>query len=148
VCYAWAVHDFTPAHALIGGALIATSLAIMLITTGRIGGLSGIFAGFVVPRAGDWAWRAWFIAGALVVGVAFQNARPETFDAGARVPLWLVALSGALVGFGVRAGNGCTSGHGLCGMSRWSKRSIIATMTFFAVGVATATLSGTLLRAS
>ncbi len=142
------MHDFSPGHALIGGALIATSLAIMLITTGRIGGLSGIFAGFIVPKRGDWAWRAWFIAGALAVGFAFQIARPETYDAGARVPLWLVAVSGALVGFGVRAGNGCTSGHGLCGMSRMSKRSIIATLTFFAVGVATATISGTVLRAS
>lgn len=148
MCYACAVHDFTPVHALVGGALIATSLAIMLITTGRIAGLSGIFAGFVMPKAGDWGWRAWFIAGALIVGAAFQIARPETFDAGARVPLWLVAMSGVLVGLGVRAGNGCTSGHGLCGMSRMSKRSIVATMTFFAVGVVTATISGTLLRAS
>ena len=148
MCYAWSVHDFTPVQALIGGALIATSLAIMLITTGRIAGLSGIFAGFVAPNRGDWAWRAWFIVGALAVGVAFQIARPETFDAGARVPLWLVGLSGAMVGLGVRTSNGCTSGHGLCGMSRLSKRSILATMTFFAIGVVTATLTGTLLRAS
>jgi uncharacterized membrane protein YedE/YeeE len=68
------------------------------------------------------------------------------FDTGARVPLPLIALSGAMVGFGTRLGNGCTSGHGLCGMSRLSKRSIIATMAFFAVGVATATIVGTILR--
>lgn len=140
------MHDFTPAQSLIGGVLIATSLAIMLIATGRIAGLSGIFAGFLAPKAGDWTWRAWFIAGALVVAAAFQIARPETFDAGARVPLWLVGLSGVLVGLGVRASNGCTSGHGLCGMSRFSKRSVIATLTFFAIGVATATITGTLLR--
>lgn len=142
------MHDFTPAQALIGGVLIATSLAVMLITTGRIAGLSGIFAGFLAPKTGDWTWRAWFIAGALVVGAAFQIARPETFDAGARVPLWMVGLSGALVGLGVRASNGCTSGHGLCGMSRFSKRSVIATLTFFAIGVATATITGVLSRSS
>jgi hypothetical protein len=142
------MHDFTPVQALVGGALIATSLAIMLITTGRIAGLSGIFAGFIAGRRGDWAWRAWFIAGMLIVGIGFAIVRPQTFDHDARIPLWAVALSGAVVGLGTRASNGCTSGHGLCGMSRLSKRSIIATCVFFAFGVATATLSGVLLRAS
>ncbi|HUS32221.1 MAG TPA: YeeE/YedE thiosulfate transporter family protein [Kofleriaceae bacterium] len=142
------MHDFTPVHALVGGALIATSLAIMLIGTGRIAGLSGIFAGFVRGARGDWAWRAWFLAGMLAVGVAFRIARPETYDYAARVPLWAVALSGVLVGVGTRASNGCTSGHGLCGISRFSKRSIIATMVFFGVGVATATLVGHFVRAA
>jgi uncharacterized protein len=142
------MHDFTPVQALVGGALIATSLAIMLIATGRIAGLSGIFAGFLAGSRGDWAWRAWFIAGMLIVGVAFELARPETFDSGARIPLWLVAVSGMIVGIGTRLSNGCTSGHGLCGMSRLSKRSIVATLVFFATGVATATISGMLLRSS
>jgi uncharacterized membrane protein YedE/YeeE len=142
------VHDFTPIHAVVGGALIALSLAIMLVTTGRIAGLSGVFAGFVAGTRGDGAWRAWFIAGMLLVGVAFAVVEPSTFDAGARIPLWGVAIAGVLVGVGTRMSNGCTSGHGLCGMSRVSKRSIIATMTFFAVGVATATITGALLRAS
>jgi uncharacterized membrane protein YedE/YeeE len=142
------VHDFTPIQALVGGALISTALALMLILTGRIAGLSGIFAGFIAGKAGDWTWRASFIAGMLVVGAAFAIARPETFDHGARVPLWLVAVSGALVGLGTRASNGCTSGHGLCGMSRLSLRSVVATMTFFAVGVATATITGMVLRSS
>ena len=142
------MHHFTPVSALVGGALIATSLAIMLIATGRIAGLSGIFAGFLAGRRGDWAWRAWFIAGMMIVSVAFQLARPQTFDHTARIPLWLVAASGLIVGLGTRASNGCTSGHGLCGMSRLSKRSVVATMVFFAVGVATATISGTILRAS
>lgn len=142
------MHDFTPVHALVGGALIAISLAIMLIGTGRIAGLSGIFAGLLRGATGDWAWRAWFVAGMLAVGVAFRIARPETFDHAARVPLWAVAVSGVLVGLGTRVSNGCTSGHGLCGMSRLSKRSIIATFTFMAVGVATATLVGHLLRST
>ena len=140
------MHAFTPVQSVIGGALIAISLAIMLLATGRIAGLSGIFAGFLAANRGNWAWRGYFIAGMLIVGAAFELARPETFDAGSRMPLWLVAIAGAIVGFGTRASNGCTSGHGLCGISRFSKRSIIATLVFFVVGVATATISGMILR--
>lgn len=140
------MHDFTPISALLGGALIATSLAVMLIATGRIAGLSGIFAGVLRGAPGDWAWRAWFLVGMFAVGAVFRIVEPSTFDYAARVPMWLVVISGVLVGLGTRASNGCTSGHGLCGMSRFSKRSIIATMTFFAVGVGVATLIGALLR--
>ena len=140
--------NFTPISALVGGTLIATSLAIMLITTGRIAGLSGILAGFLRGTPGDWAWRAYFLAGMFAVGIIFRIAEPSTYDYAARVPLWLVAISGVLVGVGVRASNGCTSGHGLCGMSRLSKRSIIATLTFMATGVATATIIGTILRSA
>jgi hypothetical protein len=138
------VHDFTPIRALVGGSLIALSLAIMLLATGRIAGLSGTFAGFLRGGRGDWAWRAWFVGGMLATGLIFKLAQPDMFDHGARVPLWAVAISGTLVGIGTRMSNGCTSGHGLCGTSRLSKRSVIATITFFAVGVATATLVGRL----
>ena len=138
------MHDFTPVHAVVGGALIALSLAFMLVATGRIAGLSGVVAGLLVP--GDRAWRAWFVAGMLGVGAAFELAAPHTFDTTARVPLPLVALAGVLVGVGTRLGNGCTSGHGLCGISRLSKRSILATCVFFGVGVATATITGMVLR--
>lgn len=141
------MNDFTPVSALVGGALIATSLALVLITTGRIAGLSGIFAGFLRVSAG-WSWRAYFIIGMFAAGIVFKLVEPSTFDSGARIPLWLVAVSGVLVGVGTRASNGCTSGHGLCGMSRLSKRSLVATITFFAVGVGTATLVGTILRSS
>lgn len=140
------MNNFTPISALVGGALIATSLAVMLFACGRIAGLSGLFAGVLRSVPGDWAWRAWFLVGMFAVGAVFRIAEPATFDYGARVPTWLVAISGVLVGVGTRASNGCTSGHGLCGMSRVSKRSIIATMTFFAVGVAVATLIGSLIR--
>ncbi len=133
--------------ALAGGVLIALSLAIMLVATGRIAGLSGVLAGCLGGApAGDRSWRLWFVAGMLVVGGVFQLVAPSTFDAGARVPLWLVAVSGVLVGVGTRLGNGCTSGHGLCGTSRLSKRSIVATLTFMAVGMATATITGFLVR--
>lgn len=138
------MHDFTPIRGLVGGAVIALSLAIMLIATGRITGLSGMFAGFVRGVRGDWAWRAWFVAGMLAVGTVFALAAPATYDHDIRIPLPLVAVAGALVGLGTRAGNGCTSGHGLCGVSRFAKRSILATVVFFAFGVATATLVGAL----
>ena len=136
------MHDFTPISAAIGGLLIASSLALMLIGTGRIAGLSGVFAGILRAKLD---WRLWFVVGMFAAGALFRVTRPETFDYGARVPLWAVAVSGVLVGIGTRTSNGCTSGHGLCGMSRFSKRSIIATMVFFGVGVITATTIGRLL---
>jgi uncharacterized protein len=138
------MHDFTPLHGLIGGALIASSFAIMLLFTGRIAGLSGVLAGALRGGTRDGAWRSYFLAGMLIVGAVFELASPSTFDATTRVPLPLVALAGVLVGFGTRACNGCTSGHGLCGTSRPSKRSIVATITFFGIGVATATITGAL----
>lgn len=138
------MHDLQPLHGLAGGALIALSLAVMLIATGRLAGLSGVIGGLVAEP--DRAWRAWFVAGMLAAGAIFELARPATFDTGSRVPLPVVAIAGVLVGFGTRLCNGCTSGHGLCGMSRLSRRSIIATLTFFGVGVVTATLAGAVLR--
>ena len=140
------MHDFTPLSAVAGGLLIATALAIVLITTGRIAGLSGVFAGCLRGTAGDRAWRVWFIAGMLAAGAVFELAAPDTFDTTTRIPLPVVGLAGVLVGLGTRAGNGCTSGHGVCGLSRLSKRSLIATMTFFGVAVATATITGLVLR--
>lgn len=139
------MEHFTPVRALVGGAMIASSLAIMLVATGRIAGLSGVIASFLRGPSVDWAWRGWFLAGMLGTGLVLAQVRPEMFDTGARVPLWLVAVSGVLVGVGTRLSNGCTSGHGLCGMSRLSTRSIVATLAFFGVGVATATVVGRLL---
>lgn len=137
-----AMHDFTPGHALVGGVLIAAGLAVVLLGSGRIAGLSGIAAGIVRPTGGDRSWRISFLVAALVVGAVFELASPATFDAAPARPLWLIAISGALVGFGTRLGNGCTSGHGLCGLGRFSKRSLIATCTFFGIAVVTATLAG------
>src|SRR5689334_11059207 len=133
--------DFTPVSAIAGGALIAIGLAITLVATGRIAGLSGIFAG-CLTATGDRAWRLLFVVGMLAAGAAFQLAAPSTFDTTARVPLPVLAIAGVLVGFGTRLGNGCTSGHGLCGISRFSRRSLVATVVFFGVAVAVATLTG------
>ncbi|HEY6038280.1 MAG TPA: YeeE/YedE thiosulfate transporter family protein [Kofleriaceae bacterium] len=139
------MHDFTPVAGLAGGILIALGLAVVLLGSGRIVGLSGVTAGLLNPHAGnDRAWRASFLVGALAVGAIFELASPTTYDAAAPRSLWVLAVSGVLVGLGTRMANGCTSGHGLCGVARLSKRSLIATITFFAVGVATATLVGRL----
>lgn len=138
------MHDFTPVQGIVGGALIALSLAIMLVATGRLAGLSGIVAGLLT--SGDRTWRLWYVAGMLAVGAVFEIVRPQTFDTAARVPLPVVAIAGVLVGLGTRLGNGCTSGHGLCGVSRLSKRSILATIVFMGVGVVTATITGMVLR--
>ena len=136
------MHDFTPGHAIVGGVLIALGLAVVLIGSGRIAGLSGIAAGIIRP--GDRTWRIGFLGAAIAVGLVFELAAPATFDAAPPHPLWLIAISGALVGFGTRIGNGCTSGHGLCGLGRFSKRSLIATCTFFGVAVVVATIVGKL----
>ena len=139
------MHGLTPVTGALGGALIASSLAVMLVATGRIAGLSGVLAGVV--RGGDRGWRAWFLVGALAVGAAWRVASPGAFDTQSRVSLPLLALAGVIVGIGTRASNGCTSGHGLWGVARLSKRSIVATVVFMACGVATATIVGCIARA-
>ena len=146
IWYTRAMFDFTPVHALLGGALIAAALGLSLVATGRTIGLSGVLAGVLRGPRGDGAWRAWFLAGMLAAGAIFAVAQPAVFDHSFRSPLWLVAISGVLVGAGTRLANGCTSGHGLCGTSRLSMRSIVATCVFLAVGVLTATLAGSVLR--
>jgi uncharacterized protein len=135
------VHGFDLWGGVVGGIAIALSLAVMLIGAGRLAGLSGVVAGLF---GADRTWRVWFVAGMLAVGVAFELIEPSTFDAVAPHSLPVVAISGVLVGIGTRLANGCTSGHGLCGTSRLSSRSIVATCTFLGIAVVTATLAGKL----
>jgi uncharacterized membrane protein YedE/YeeE len=123
-------------RALEGGALIGLSASLMLGLNGRVTGISGIVGGLVAPAAGDVAWRALFVAGLLAGGLLARAALPGAFSASA-APLWLVAVAGLLVGFGTRLGNGCTSGHGVCGIARLSPRSIAATLTFITTGALT-----------
>lgn len=131
---------------LLGGALIALSLGLMLLGTGRIAGLSGVLAGVLRGQRGDWAWRALFLAGMIAGGLAAARFLPGAYDTETRAGLGMAAVSGLLVGLGTRLANGCTSGHGVCGMSRLSKRSFVATAVFFGVGVITATVVGHFLR--
>jgi len=134
------MHHFTPIQSLIGGALLGLGAALLLLLNGRVAGISGIFSGLLLPARGEIAWRALFIAGLMGGGLLVGSLRPELF--GNSLPRSNVAVvaAGVLVGFGSRLANGCTSGHGLCGVSRRSRRSLAATMTFMATGIATAFL--------
>jgi len=131
---AW--NAFTPASALIGGAIIGAAAALFAVLNGRIAGVSGILGGLARPQAGDISWRIAFVAGLLAAPLAFRllAALPE-IRIGASVPVLVAA--GLLVGVGTRYGGGCTSGHGVCGVSRLSPRSIAATLAFMATGFAT-----------
>ncbi|MGM0557388.1 MAG: YeeE/YedE family protein [Myxococcota bacterium] len=133
------MENFTPILSTIGGILIGLSAAVMMAGNGRIAGISGIFRGAVFPKSGDFLWRAMFIAGLIGGGVGLYMFKPEWFEIAdsAQRSMLVVAGAGLLVGFGTRLGNGCTSGHGVCGLARFSVRSLVATASFMATGAAT-----------
>ncbi|MEQ8231070.1 MAG: YeeE/YedE family protein [Gammaproteobacteria bacterium] len=123
--------------ALAGGALIGIAAVAMLALTGRVLGVSGIAAGLIAPRSSDRGARALFLAGMLTGGVLVGRLLPQALPGAiTSSTLWLV-VAGLLVGFGTRLGGGCTSGHGVCGISRLSPRSITATLVFMAVAMVT-----------
>ena len=130
------LNAFTPASAAAGGALIGLAAAMLLLFSGRIAGISGILGGLLRPKAGDVSWRLAFVIGLLAAPAAYQlfaalpESRIETGDA-------LIIVAGLLVGVGTRYGSGCTSGHGVCGLSRLSVRSLVATLVFMASGFVT-----------
>jgi uncharacterized membrane protein YedE/YeeE len=131
------VADFTPAAAIAGGMLIGLASALLLWANGRIAGISGIFGGLLAPARGDFAWRALFVSGLVLGGLVMPlltgHSVPFSAPAGTFTPL----IAGFLVGFGTRMGGGCTSGHGVCGLARGSKRSIVATAVFMAFAALT-----------
>ena len=131
------MHNFTPLASLFGGVLIGLSASAMLLLEGKIAGISGILAGVLRPAKGDWGWRICFLAGLLAGGLMLGKLLPGAFDFGLIRPLPLLAIAGLLVGFGTRLGSGCTSGHGVCGVSRLSPRSLVATATFIFTGALT-----------
>ncbi|EGQ7973012.1 YeeE/YedE family protein [Vibrio parahaemolyticus] len=122
-----------PWESLFGGILLGISATILLLVNGKIAGISGIMNGIMSPKKGDYLWRLLFavgmIAGGLISVLMLGVAVPST----ANLSLGMVIAAGLLVGIGTRLGNGCTSGHGICGMGRLSKRSIVATCVFMAV---------------
>lgn len=122
-------------QAIIGGVLIGISVSLMLILNGRVTGISGIISGLLKPVKGDVSWRVFFILGLLAGGIILKFYFPESFEIKTNFHLSEFILGGFLVGFGTLLGNGCTSGHGVCGISRFSLRSIAATMTFIIFGV-------------
>src|SRR6516164_3586351 len=118
--------NFTPVSAAIGGALIGLSAVLLMVFTGRIAGISGIFAGLINPETTDRAWRAAFIGGLIAAPLAaalLGHTVPTPRMPGSYI---VVVIGGLLVGFGTRLGSGCTSGHGICGIVRLSPRSIVA----------------------
>lgn len=131
------MENFTPVASLCGGMLIGLSAALLLLCDGKIAGISGIVGGLLSPTQNDTAWRVLFVVGLLTGGLLFTLLAPQVFTFSiARSPGALI-LAGLLVGFGTRLGNGCTSGHGVCGISRFSTRSIVATVTFMLTGIVT-----------
>lgn len=132
--------NFTPLSAAIGGALIGLAAVMLMLLAGRVAGVSGIAAGILGIGSVDRAWRVAFVAGLILAPVAAMLA-------GYSVPIpempasWAVIVAaGLLVGFGARLGGGCTSGHGVCGISRLSTRSIAATLIFMGAAVVTVAL--------
>jgi len=127
---------FTPWASLAGGILIGLATALLLLANGRVAGISGILGGLLRPTRGDIAWRVTFILGLFVAPLVWLSMRampPAQID---HSPA-LLAVGGLLVGIGTRFGNGCTSGHGVCGIARLSPRSLLATACFMAAGVVT-----------
>ncbi|MCY1036072.1 YeeE/YedE family protein [Corallococcus sp. BB11-1] len=129
---------------LLGGALIGLSASFLLLANGRVAGISGVVGSLLAPVRGDIAWRVLFFGGLLSGGLLLAWLRPGSFAAPAPLGMGggaLLVAAGLLVGFGSRLGNGCTSGHGVCGISRGSARSLAATLTFMATGVLTVFLA-------
>jgi len=129
------MNNFTPVSAAIGGGLIGLSAVLLMVSTGRIAGISGIFAGLINPQTTDRAWRGAFLGGlvaapstAVLLGYAVPTPQmPSSYV--------IVITGGLLVGFGTRLGSGCTSGHGICGIARLSPRSIVATGVFMIAAI-------------
>jgi uncharacterized membrane protein YedE/YeeE len=125
---------------VVGGVLIGLSAAVLMLTNGRVAGVSGIVAsGLTMPR-GDTMWRWMFVAGVLGGGFLAYGFAPSAFANTVPAPTLVVAAGGLLVGFGTRLGSGCTSGHGVCGLARFSPRSLVSVITFIGSGVLFVTL--------
>jgi uncharacterized membrane protein YedE/YeeE len=133
--------NFTPISAAVGGALIGLAAVLLMMLNGRIAGITGVFAGLIDPAGSDRAWRATFAAGliaaplsAVLLGLTLPLPHmPSSFA--------VIAVAGLLVGFGTRLSNGCTSGHGVCGIARLSPRSIAATAIFMAAAMVVVALT-------
>ena len=133
---------------LFGGAMIGLAAGLLLLFNGRIAGISGIYGGMLLPMRGNGAWRALFVAGLLAGGLVLRLVHPAALPgAGGDIPAssGVLVVAGLLVGFGTQLGSGCTSGHGVCGMSRLSPRSFAATGVFMSMGILTVLLAGHIL---
>ena len=135
--FKYTMSNFTPLSALAGGLLIGMSVAGMLWFSGRVTGISGIFGGLIAAPNAETVWRAMFVVG-LVIGVGLYRAGGgPLMDIEITNAMPLLVAGGLLVGFGARFGSGCTSGHAICGIARWSHRSLVATIVFMAIAALT-----------
>ena len=150
------MEHFTPVPAVIGGLLIGLASALLWLGNGRIAGISGIF-GQLLPPARSVLWQVLFLGGLVLgalgaswlipgLGVGGPGGAPAALAAppsgsGISAPVW-IAIAGLLTGLGTRIGNGCTSGHGICGLARLSPRSFVAVAIFFGVAIATVAITG------
>lgn len=132
------ITEFTPWMSLLGGVLIGTASVLLMGLFGRIMGATGILAGFVMPQsADDWGWRAALLAGMMTAPTLYWIISGEPVAVDVPVSTAAMIIGGLIVGAGVTYGGGCTSGHGVCGIARLSPRSIVATVVFMVVAVAT-----------
>src|SRR5690606_37739449 len=122
------IQDFTPVASTLGGVMIGLSVSLLMAAGGRIAGISGILGGAIHASPRERSWRLSFIAGLLTGGILLGRVSPALFEASRGVPWWRLIVAGLLVGYGTRLGSGCTSGHGGCGLSRFSVRSLVATL--------------------
>ena len=132
----WA--HFTPFASLTGGIILGLASAIFILVNGRILGISGILGGLMPPKLGDTFWRISFLLGLLVAPTVFHVVVPAQYITAPRIDAtdMMVVIAGLLVGIGTRYASGCTSGHGVCGLSRLSPRSLVATLSFMGAGFA------------
>lgn len=128
--------EFTPLHSLLGGALIGLSAVLLMALHGRIAGMTGILSGVIPPVAPDWQWRAIFLVGAILAPLIYR-ATGGTIAFDVPVTSGALVVGGLLVGIGIHFGNGCPSGHGICGLARLSPRSLVAVLTFMATAFMT-----------
>lgn len=122
--------EIVPWQSLFGGILLGVSVTLLMLFNGKIAGISGVINGLITPKKGEYSWRLLFFAGMIIGGlisVAVLGVSSPNTDG---IPLPILAVAGLLVGMGTRLANGCTSGHGICGIGRLSKRSLVATMVF------------------
>lgn len=134
--------DFSFLSAFSGGILIGLATVLMMLGNGRITGISGILGGLVKPEQGQVSWRLIFVVSLILGGTLYPLLWGSDLAVELGSPWWVYVIAGLLVGFGTRTGGGCTSGHGICGLARFSPRSLVATVTFIATAAVTHTLVG------
>ena len=135
------MENFTPVSGLVGGLLLGLAATMLLLLNGRISGISSIVGGLLAPKNSEVGWRVVFLVGLLLGAFGYVLVTGGALPVRLQASMPILIVAGLLVGFGTRFGSGCTSGHGLCGIGRLSKRSIVASVVFFGVAMVTVFLT-------